>query len=145
MFAVKEDEDAIVAKIIEDAQVSEAQVQAAAAVIQSAFKMYKKRQQREAQLLSGIIDWRVAARSAIKLYRKSGVSPEETKRAANLIKAAYKGYYTRRAIRLLTETPVEEEPAEDAGSADTSSMASTDTGDRRKSVVISLSTFFQLE
>jgi hypothetical protein len=103
---VKEDEDTVVARIIEEAGISEAQVQAAAVVIQNAFRAFKNRQQREAQLLSGIIDWRVAARSAIRLYRRTGVSPEEAKRAANLIKAAYKGYYTRRAIRQLNETPI---------------------------------------
>lgn len=73
------------------------------------------RQQRQAQLLKGIVDWRVAARSAIRLYRKTGVSPEEAKRAANLIKAAYKGYYTRRAIRQLNEQQVGEEEEEEFG------------------------------
>ncbi|EFA12374.1 hypothetical protein TcasGA2_TC002080 [Tribolium castaneum] len=110
---LKEDEDLMIARIIEEAGITEGQVHAAAVVIQHAFRAFKARQQREAQLLSGIVDWRVAARSAIRLYRKSGVSPEEAKRAANLIKAAYKGYYTRRAIRQLNEEPVQEEEREE--------------------------------
>lgn len=46
-----------------------------------------------------MIDWRAAARSAIRLYRRTGVTNEEANRAATLIKAAYKGYYTRRIMR----------------------------------------------
>lgn len=40
----------------------------------------------ERELLSGMVDWRVAARSAIRLYRKTGVTYEEANRAATLIK-----------------------------------------------------------
>lgn len=136
---VKEDEDAIVAKIIEDAGISPAQVEAAAAVIQHAFKAFKARQLREAQMLSGIIDWRVAARSAIRLYRRTGVSPEEAKRAANLIKAAYKGYYTRRAIRILNEQQEEQEEAGEVSEEDLS-MSSAD-----RKYVFEIRTFSEIE
>lgn len=50
-----------------------------------------------------MVDWRVAARSAIRLYRKTGVTNEEANRAATLIKAAYKGYYTRKVMKKATE------------------------------------------
>lgn len=50
-----------------------------------------------------MVDWRVAARSAIRLYRKTGVTNEEANRAATLIKAAYKGYYTRKMMKKVTE------------------------------------------
>lgn len=60
---------------------------------------FKERKEREKNLLAGVIDWRAAARSAIRLYRRTGVTNEEANRAATLIKAAYKGYYTRRIMR----------------------------------------------
>lgn len=49
--------------------------------------MFKERKQFERNLLENMLDWRVAARSAIHLYRKTGVSKEEADRAATLIKA----------------------------------------------------------
>lgn len=64
---------------------------------------FKERKEREKELLAGMVDWRVAARSAIRLYRKTGVTNEEANRAATLIKAAYKGYYTRKMIKKVTE------------------------------------------
>lgn len=67
------------------------------------------RQQLQSNILYGTIDWRVAARSAIQLYRKTGVSPEEAKRAAGLIKAAYKGYYTRKTLQSIDKARKEEE------------------------------------
>ena len=77
--------------------------EAAAEIIQRAFRAFKKRHDNEKKLLAGMIDWRVAARSAIHLYRKTGVTYEEANRAATLIKAAYKGYYTRKVMRRLAE------------------------------------------
>ncbi|XP_022910721.2 uncharacterized protein [Onthophagus taurus] len=76
---------------------------AAIPIIQRAFREFKLRHLRERQMLAGIVDWRVAARSAIYLYRHTGVTMEEANRAATLIKAAYKGYYTRRIMRRLLE------------------------------------------
>ncbi|GJQ86277.1 hypothetical protein Trydic_g8973 [Trypoxylus dichotomus] len=76
---------------------------AAAEIIQNAFRNFKARHDQEKQLLCGMIDWRVAARSAIYLYRKTGVTYEEANRAATMIKAAYKGYYTRRIMKRLLE------------------------------------------
>ncbi|VEN43100.1 unnamed protein product [Callosobruchus maculatus] len=93
----------MVLQILDEAQISAEKGEAAARIIQRAFRNFKQRRAMERELLSGMIDWRVAARSAIYLYRKTGVTNEEANRAATLIKAAYKGYYTRRFMRRLAE------------------------------------------
>lgn len=67
------------------------------------FFRFKERKEREKRLLAGMVDWRVAARSAIHLYRKTGVTNEEANRAATLIKSAYKGYYTRKIMKKMAE------------------------------------------
>ncbi|RZC34325.1 hypothetical protein BDFB_007668 [Asbolus verrucosus] len=136
---LKEDEETIVARIIEDTGISELQAQEAAICIQNAFRAFKMRQEREQEFLTGVVDWRVAARSAIKLYRKTGVSPEEAKRAANLIKAAYKGYYTRRTLQQLNEVNAAIEEEEPAMMGDDMSMASG-FSDRKKEVRIDYQT-----
>ncbi|KAH1026324.1 hypothetical protein HUJ05_010862 [Dendroctonus ponderosae] len=64
---------------------------------------FKERKEREKLLLAGMVDWRVAARSAIHLYRKTGVTNEEANRAATLIKSAYKGYYTRKIMKKMAD------------------------------------------
>lgn len=43
------------------------------------------KREKERELGLGIIDWRIAARSAIHLYRRTGVTPDEANRAACLI------------------------------------------------------------
>lgn len=98
-----EDEQDIVTNILDQYGEYVENEEAAADIIQRAFREFRDRHDREKQLLSGMVDWRVAARSAIYLYRKTGVTYEEANRAANLIKAAYKGYYTRRIMRRLLE------------------------------------------
>ncbi|KAI4458796.1 ropporin-1-like protein [Holotrichia oblita] len=97
------EEQEMVATIMEEYGERIENEEAAARIVQNAFRMFKARHDKEKQMLSGIIDWRVAARSAIYLYRKSGVTYEEANRAATLIKAAYKGYYTRRIMKRLLE------------------------------------------
>ncbi|XP_018332044.1 uncharacterized protein LOC108741670 isoform X2 [Agrilus planipennis] len=89
--------------IITEAGITPDQAEAAAEIIQRAWRDFKRKHEREKYLLSGIIDWRIAARSAIRLYRSTGVTYEEANRAATMIKAAYKGYYTRRMIKKLLE------------------------------------------
>lgn len=89
-LSVKLADDQIVARILEEAEIPEEQAREACIVIQNAYRSFKIRHEREKQLLSGVIDWRVAARSAIKLYRRTGVSHEEAKRAANLIKVNWR-------------------------------------------------------
>ncbi|XP_023027434.2 uncharacterized protein [Leptinotarsa decemlineata] len=91
----------IISDIIDEAKISPEKGEQAAIIIQHAYQNFKRRKQKEKELLSGIIDWRVAARSAIKLYRRTGVTNEEANRAATLIKKAYKGYYTRQMIKKL--------------------------------------------
>lgn len=93
----KEVEDAnVVFEIMNEAAISPEVSEEASKIIQDAFRSYKETREKEKELLSGVVDWRVAARSAIRLYRNTGVTNEEAHRAATLIKAAYKGYYTRR-------------------------------------------------
>ncbi|KAL1497938.1 hypothetical protein ABEB36_008818 [Hypothenemus hampei] len=95
----KSEEEQVITDILTELHVSSEKAEVAALVIQGAYRRFKQRKEREAELLSGLVDWRVAARSAIHLYRKTGVTNEEANRAATLIKAAYKGYYTRKAMR----------------------------------------------
>ncbi|CAG9862486.1 unnamed protein product [Phyllotreta striolata] len=97
------DEANIITTILAEAAIDDEYVQASTSIINMAYKKFKLRKEAEKQLLSGMIDWRIAARSAIKLYRQTGVTNEEVNRAATLIKAAYKGYYTRRIMKKLTE------------------------------------------
>ncbi|XP_019881376.1 uncharacterized protein LOC109609188 [Aethina tumida] len=92
------DEENVVTEIICLSSVPSYIADEAGLIIQKAYQMFKERKQFERNLLENMLDWRVAARSAIHLYRKTGVSKEEADRAATLIKAAYKGYYTRRQI-----------------------------------------------
>uniref|UniRef100_A0A1Y1MXK5 RIIa domain-containing protein n=1 Tax=Photinus pyralis TaxID=7054 RepID=A0A1Y1MXK5_PHOPY len=91
----------LVTEIIEEAKVRVEDTDAAAAIIQKAYRMFKRSQEQAKDLLSGMVDWRIAARSTIRLYRKTDVSYEDANRAATLIKAAYKGYYTRRTMNRL--------------------------------------------
>lgn len=94
----------VVSNIINEADIPSELGEEAAKIIQSAYKIYKDKREREKEMLNGMIDWRVAARSAIRLYRKTGVTNEEANRAATLIKAAYKGYYTRRVLKRMTQS-----------------------------------------
>ncbi|XP_028133877.1 uncharacterized protein LOC114329063 [Diabrotica virgifera virgifera] len=93
----------LITDILAEADLPTDLAEEAARIIQGAYKKFKSRKQMERQLLSGMIDWRIAARSAIKLYRQTGVTNEEANRAATLIKAAYKGYYTRRIMNKLVD------------------------------------------
>lgn len=94
--------------ITEDLDIENMQSADAALIIQRAYQDFKEREAREKDLLRGIVDWRVAARSTIQLYRRTGVTFAEANRAATLIKAAYKGYYTRRVMRRLLEQGAKE-------------------------------------
>lgn len=76
----------IVTEILEEADLSREDAECAAMIIQKAFRSFLQRREREMELLGGIIDWRVAARSAIALYRKTGATYQECHRAATLIK-----------------------------------------------------------
>lgn len=99
------EEGDIVTDVLEQCELAQEQQQEAATIIQRAFRIFKQRQDRAKDLLHGMVDWRVAARSTMRLYRKLDVTYEEANRAATLIKAAYKGYYTRRMMnRLLGKT-----------------------------------------
>ncbi|XP_076252027.1 uncharacterized protein LOC143191124 [Rhynchophorus ferrugineus] len=101
------DEVNIVHEIVCDANINPDQAEVAAKIIQGAYRRFKERQEQEKKLLTGLIDWRVAARSAIRLYRQSGVTNIEANRAATLIKAAYKGYYTRRMMKSMVRKRLE--------------------------------------
>ncbi|CAH1115454.1 unnamed protein product [Psylliodes chrysocephalus] len=117
------DEANMISDILSDVELEEGAMQESIAIIQRAYRRFKQRKETEKTLLTGMIDWRIAARSAIKLYRQTGVTNEEARRAATLIKAAYKGYYTRRIMTTLTEEqkilhPDISEPEEEGGDSD---------------------------
>lgn len=135
-FPVKEDDDTITQKIIAECGIDPQTAESAAAVIQRAFKDFQTRQ---SNLLYGTIDWRVAARSAIQLYRKTGVSPEEAKRAATLIKAAYKGYYTRKALQSLRRREEEIESSAETFEIKSPSLSAAST-EKKSKVRIDFST-----
>lgn len=67
-------------------QVSPEKAEEAAIIIQTAYRQFKEKQEKQRELLKGLVDWRIAARSAIYLYKKTGVTKEEANRAATLIK-----------------------------------------------------------
>lgn len=119
----------IISNIINEAEIPPEIGEEAARIIQNAYKDYKHRREHEKELLNGMIDWRVAARSAIRLYRKTGVTTEEASRAANLIKSAYKGYYTRRIMKNLAKRekqPQEEKVEETSTNEETKSITKSD-------------------
>lgn len=93
----------IVTEILEEVDLSREDAEGAVMIIQKAFRSFLQRREREMELLSGMIDWRVAARSAIALYRKTGATYQECHRAATLIKSAYRGYYQRKVMTKLVE------------------------------------------
>lgn len=134
---VEIEEANIVSTIIDTAQVPIEIGEEAARIIQHAYRNFKQRREKEKELLCGVIDWRVAARSAIRLYRRLNVTNEEASRAATLIKAAYKGYYTRRAMKQLASrgTPIEDDDQEGAFEEETKSI----TAKSEKSVKINYS------
>lgn len=103
-----EEENDFIDEIMQEAEVPTNIYDEAARIIQRSYRSCRERKEREQDLLYGMVDWRVAARSTIALYRKTGVTYEEANRAANLIKAAYKGYYTRRVMRRLLEQGTKE-------------------------------------
>ncbi|XP_017779356.1 PREDICTED: uncharacterized protein LOC108564754, partial [Nicrophorus vespilloides] len=97
------EEDIIIERILAELNMTMEQLEKMVIIIQTAYRKFKERQEREKQWLFGMVDWRIAARSAIALYRKTGVTYYEANRAASLIKAAYKGYYTRRVMKRLLQ------------------------------------------
>ncbi|XP_065156998.1 unconventional myosin-IXAa-like [Atheta coriaria] len=106
------EEEDFMKKIFNQIKVSADKVEQAVIIIQTAWRNFKERQEREKKMLFGMVDWRIAARSAIMLYRKTGVTMYEANRAATLIKAAYKGYYTRRIMKRLLHMGLEDEVTE---------------------------------
>lgn len=80
------DENTIINEILDKANITLEQAEEAAIIIQNAFRQFKKREELAHDLLKGMVDWRVAARSTLRLYRKTGVTYEEANRAATLIK-----------------------------------------------------------
>ncbi|XP_060531548.1 sperm surface protein Sp17 [Cylas formicarius] len=123
----------VVSEVINEAKIEPEEAETAALVIQQAYRRYKEKVVKERELLEGVIDWRVAARSAIRLYRRTGVTNEEANRAATMIKAAYKGYYTRKALKKMSVLSVAESG---------SSVGRTTLGDERK-VTINYDTVIQ--
>lgn len=85
-FAEQVEEANVINEILDAVMVSAEQAEEAAVIIQTAYRNFKQKREREKDLLRGAVDWRAAARSAILLYRKTGVTNEEANRAATLIK-----------------------------------------------------------
>jgi len=48
----------------------------------------------------GIIQWQRAATRTLEIVRKAGASQAEASKAAILIQATYRGYYTRRNLKM---------------------------------------------
>lgn len=93
----------VVEMALDEAKVDPELAEQAAMIIQNAWHDYRDRVMREKGLVLGMVDWRVAARSTMRLYKTTRVTMEEANRAATLIKAAYKGYYTRRVMKRMLE------------------------------------------
>lgn len=82
--------------------VSEQQALNAITVIQRAYRRFRLRREQAARGYSPGIDWRTAYLRTMHTYRAArNVTHEELARAATTIKAAYRGYYTRRVLRRL--------------------------------------------
>lgn len=93
----------VVEMALDEAKVDSELAEQAATIIQNAWYDYRDRVMREKGLVLGMVDWRVAARSTMRLYKTTGATIDEANRAATLIKAAYKGYYTRRVMKRVLE------------------------------------------
>lgn len=48
----------------------------------------------------GLVQWQRAATRTLEILRKAGASQAEASRAAILIQATYRGYYTRRNLKM---------------------------------------------
>lgn len=83
------EEEEFITDVMETIHLLPEKAEEAVIVIQNAYKQFKERQERQSELLKGMIDWRIAARSAIYLYKKTGVTAEEANRAATLIKVSF--------------------------------------------------------
>lgn len=79
----------LISEILDEAAIPSEQAEMAAVIIQNAYRHFKEKQARERNLLHGMVDWRVAASSTLRLYRKTGATLEEVNRAATLIKVIH--------------------------------------------------------
>lgn len=86
------EEEEFLAEVMENIKIMPEKAEEAAISIQNAYRQFKERQEKQREVLKGVIDWRIAARSAIYLYKKTGVTKEEAHRAATLIKVNFSHY-----------------------------------------------------
>lgn len=127
------EEERFVQEVLNEADIDDGARNKAARIIQAAYRKFRRRQDLEKDLFFGMVDWRVAAKHTISLYRKAGVSEWEANRAATLIKAAYKGFYTRRIMRKLLDKQNEEADANNYDVGSTSSSSERRSWDVRSS------------
>lgn len=85
-FLEQVEEQEFLTEILNNMKVSPEKAEEAAVIIQTAYRQFKEKREKQRELLKGMVDWRIAARSAIYLYKKTGVTKEEANRAATLIK-----------------------------------------------------------
>ncbi|XP_032685363.1 uncharacterized protein LOC116850800 [Odontomachus brunneus] len=60
----------------------------------------------------GVIQWQRAATRTLEILRRAGASQAEASNAAVLIQATYRGYYTRRNLKMKTMTTMLQEEKE---------------------------------
>lgn len=91
-------EEFMISQILLELDLPRYRAVSAANVIKTAFKSFKERQ----KIFDDDVDfvnWRQALRNSMFIYRKTGVPDEVVHKAATTIKAAYRGFYTRRYIK----------------------------------------------
>lgn len=96
----------IVTDIINQAKISHENVEIVAQILRKAYNTFQCRLDLESRLLGGVLDWRIVARNARNLFKRWD-DYEAAAKAATLIQAAYKGYYTRHMVKKLMEQSME--------------------------------------
>lgn len=95
----------IIAEILNQVEIRHQFAEIVTKILQEAYKSFRCRIELENKLLGGDLDWRIIARNARNLFRRWD-DYEAADRAATLIKAAYKGYYTRHIVKKLLDQTI---------------------------------------
>lgn len=92
----------VIENLMKDCGFTEKQSLGVKKIIENAFKNYYYRAVDSENKISysSQIKWNDAAENTLKMYRKSGPLPHEMARAVVSIQAAYKGYYTRKTLKM---------------------------------------------
>lgn len=91
----------VIENLMKECGFSEKQALGVNKIIENAFKNYYYSAVSSENKISysSQVKWNEAAENTLKMYRKSGPLPHEMARAAVSIQAAYKGYFTRKALK----------------------------------------------